>query len=80
MNTIRQYDTVALLEKVSATHFETQAPLILCPGQMGAVLDIYADGACEVEFCDMQGCTYAMLPLQPAQLMVLHTAPVDIAA
>jgi hypothetical protein len=40
---------------------------------------IYHDGACEVEFADRNSRAYAILPIQPERLMVLHDAP-DYAA
>jgi len=40
---------------------------------------IYPDGACEVEFADRSGRAYALLPIQPEKLIVLHDSP-DYAA
>ena len=72
---------VALLEETPARHFETGGPLRLRRGQIGTVVMTYADGsACEVEFADHSGRTYALLPLAPAKLMVLHDTPADTAA
>jgi hypothetical protein len=39
----------------------------------------YPDGACEVEFADLDGRAYAILSIQAEKLMVLHNAP-DYAA
>jgi uncharacterized protein DUF4926 len=39
---------------------------------IGAVVMTYADGAREVEFADRDGRAFAILPLRPDQLMVLH--------
>ena len=39
----------------------------------------YPDGADEIEFADRDGRAFALLSLQPDQLMVLHDAP-DFAA
>ncbi len=80
MNAIRQYDVVALIEEIETVHFETRAPLTLHRGQMGTALDIYPDGTCEVEFSDVRGHAYAMLPVRPEKLMVLHSAPLSAAA
>jgi hypothetical protein len=45
-------------------------------GQVGAVVDILADGqAFEVEFSDRQGRAYESVGLRPDQLMVLHFEP-----
>ena len=71
---------VALLEEVSAEHFESRQPLRLQRGQVGTVVDLYDDGACEVEFADSQGRTYALLPIKRDKLMALHDKPVPAAA
>ena len=60
-------DTVALTEDIP-THN-------LSRGQVGTVVETYDGGAMEVEFCDDHGRTYAMLPLQPGQVLVLRFAP-----
>ena len=73
------HDVVALLEEVSAKDFSTARPLRLHRGQIGTVVMIYPDGACEVEFADRDGQAYAILSIQPDRLMVLHDAP-DYAA
>lgn len=72
-------DVVALLEDVPARHFESGQPLLLHRGQIGTVVMTYEDGAVEVEFADRDGRAYAILPIQPNKLMVLHNAP-DYAA
>jgi hypothetical protein len=74
------YAVVALLEETPATHFETGQPLRLRRGQIGTVVMTYADGACEVEFADRAGRTYALLPLAAAKLMPLHDTPQPAAA
>jgi hypothetical protein len=71
---------VALLEEISTTHFESSQPLLLQRGQIGTVVEVFDDGACEVEFADPQGRTYALLTLAPEKLMVLRDTPVSAAA
>jgi len=45
-------------------------------GQVGAVVEILADGAAfEVEFSDRDGRTYESLGLRPDQIMVLRYEP-----
>jgi hypothetical protein len=66
---------VALLEDVHTTHFESGEPLLLRRGDTGTAVMIYDDGACEVEFSDRNGRTYAMLPLAPDRVLVLRDAP-----
>jgi len=73
------HDVVALLEDVQAKHFESSRPLLLHRGQIGTVVMIYNDGTCEVEFADRDGRAYAILPIQPDKLIVLHDTP-DYAA
>ena len=52
----------------------------LVRGQVGTVVENWAPGVCEVEFCDDDGKTYAMVALKANQLMRLHHAPVNRAA
>jgi hypothetical protein len=46
----------------------------LLRGQVGTVVELL-DGACEVEFSDDEGRTYAEVALTPDQLLVLHHRP-----
>jgi hypothetical protein len=73
------HDVVALLEDVHTKHFETRRPVLLRRGQIGTVVMIYQDGTREVEFADRDGRAFAILPLRPDQLVVLHDTP-DFAA
>ncbi|MGH9349152.1 MAG: DUF4926 domain-containing protein [Vicinamibacterales bacterium] len=59
-------DVVALLSDLPANG--------LVRGQVGTVVELL-DGACEVEFSDDEGKTYAELALPPDQLLVLHHRP-----
>ncbi len=59
-------DVVALLSDVPAHG--------LLRGQVGTVVELL-DGACEVEFSDDEGKTYAELALALDQLLVLHHRP-----
>ena len=67
--------TVALLEDTRTTHFESGEPMLLRRGDTGTVVMLYDDGACEVEFSDRSGRTYALLPLAADHLLVLHDVP-----
>lgn len=67
--------TVALLEDTRTTHFESGEPVLLRRGDIGTVVMLYDDGACEVEFSDRSGRTYALLPLAADRLLVLHDTP-----
>ncbi len=61
---IKLLDTVALLRPLPAEGLQK--------GQVGAVVEIFPDGTCEVEFVDKLGHTIALVPLKPADLMVLQ--------
>ncbi len=52
----------------------------LVRGQVGTVVEDWAPGVYEVEFCDDNGRTYAMVALKAEQLMQLHHQPVHRAA
>ena len=47
----------------------------LVRGQVGTVVELLTPGVFEVEFSDDEGRTYAQLPLDGSQLMVLHSQP-----
>ena len=77
---IQMHDLVALLDDVPARHFVTGAPIALRRGQIGTVVMTYDGSAFEVEFCDAQGCAFAMLPIPTGKLMPLHDAPMAVLA
>jgi len=52
----------------------------LVRGQVGTVVESWAPGIYEVEFCDDNGKTYAMVALKAEQLMRLHHKPINQAA
>jgi hypothetical protein len=70
-STIDLLDVVALTEDVPERG--------LYRGQVGTVVEALAPGVFEVEFCDNDGRTYAMLALQAVQLMRLHYRPLQVA-
>ena len=72
---IKMHDVVALIQDVRTKHFETGQDLRLRRGQIGTVVMLYPHGACEVEFADREGRAFALLPLRPEQLMLLHDTP-----
>ena len=76
---INMHDVVALLQDVHTKHFESGGAVLLRRGQIGTVVMRYPDDAYEVEFADRDGRAFAILPLRPEQLMVLHDTP-DFAA
>ena len=79
MGDIKMHDVIALMQDVRTKHFDSGQAVLLRRGQIGTVVMIYQDGACEVEFADRDGRAFAILSLRPDQLMVLHDTP-DFAA
>jgi hypothetical protein len=76
---IKMHDVVALLQDVRTKHFESGRAVLLRRGQIGTVVMSYQDGTYEVEFADREGRAFAILSLQPDQLIILHDTP-DFAA
>ena len=64
---VQPLDVVALLEDLPDRK--------LVRGQVGTVVELHAPDAVEVEFCDNEGRTYALLALKTSQLMVLRHDP-----
>jgi hypothetical protein len=72
MADIEMHSVVALLEDLRAEG--------LIRGQVGTVVENWAPGVYEVEFCDDDGRAYAMVALTTEQLVRLHHAPSHQAA
>jgi hypothetical protein len=72
MTGIEMLSVVALLEDLPEEG--------LVRGQVGTVVESWAPNVYEVEFCDDNGKTYAMVALKGDQLMRLHHEPVNQAA
>ena len=70
-STIQLLDVVALTDDVP--------DMGLARGQVGTVVEVLAPDVFEVEFCDNDGRTYALLALRSVQLMVLCYQPVAAA-
>ena len=64
---IRVLDVVALTEDISDRG--------LLRGQVGTVVESLGPDVLEVEFVDNDGRTYATVPLNTRQLLVLHYQP-----
>jgi hypothetical protein len=60
-------DVVALLEDVPEQGLKR--------GQVGTIVETWADDVFEVEFADMDGIAYAFAALRAEQLMVLQWQP-----
>ena len=69
MNQIELLDVVALTEDLPERQLRR--------GQVGTVVEFLADGVYEVEFCNHQGQTYAMIALHHEQLLVLYYEPME---
>ena len=67
MADIEMHSVVALLEDLAGQG--------LVRGQVGTVVASWAPGVFEVEFCDDNGRSYAMVALNAGQLMRLHHEP-----
>jgi hypothetical protein len=72
MKDLEMHSVVAMLEDLPEEG--------LVRGQVGTVVENWAPGVYEVEFCDDSGRTYAMVALKAEQLMPLHHKPVHRAA
>jgi len=72
MTNIEMHSVVALLQDLPEDG--------LVRGQVGTVVETWAPGVYEVEFCDDNGKTYAMVALKAEQLMRLHHEPFNQAA
>lgn len=70
-------DNFKLLDVVALTQDVPDRNLVR--GQVGTIVEFLASGVFEVEFCDNDGRTYAMLALKASQLMLLHHEPVEAA-
>lgn len=79
MSEINLLDVVALVEDVRFESADAE-DVRLARGQVGAVVEVLDPNTYEVEFCDDEGRTYALLPLRAQQLMRLRFMPADRAA
>lgn len=72
MADLEMHSVVALLEDLPGEG--------LVRGQVGTIVESSAPGVYEVEFCDHNGRTFAMVALKANQLMRLHHEPTHQAA
>jgi hypothetical protein len=68
---------IQLLDVVALTDNMPERGLLR--GQVGTVVETLAPDVFEVEFCDDNGRTYAMLSLRADQLLVLRYRPLQVA-
>ncbi|WP_413038697.1 DUF4926 domain-containing protein [Roseofilum sp. SID3] len=80
MKPLQLLDTVALLKPISRERLTLIEPDYesipsLPTGQVGTIVEVYdraEDPLYLVEFCDRQGCEYAMATLKENEIMALH--------
>jgi hypothetical protein len=72
MQTLKLLDTVTLLHAMPEHG--------LYKGQVGAIVEIWADNEYEVEFADLQGRTIAQVSLTADELLLLHYERMALAA
>lgn len=72
MADMEMHSVVALLEDLTKEG--------LVRGQVGTVVETWAPGVYEVEFCGDDGRAYAMAAVKAEQLMLLHHQPTHQAA
>jgi hypothetical protein len=66
---MKQHNVVALVEDVPQQQLQR--------GQVGTVVERWAEGVYEVEFANSDGVTYAMAALREDQLMQLRWEPTN---
>ena len=80
MSQIKEYDLVAIDRNLTATHKETNEPILLTKGQVGTVVMDFDGEAFLIDFADEQGVTYAMETIPAEQLIPLLYKPVVLQA
>jgi hypothetical protein len=65
-------DVVALIDDVPEKGLQQ--------GQVGTIVEVLAPDVFEVEFCDLEGRTYASVALPKGRLMVLRHEPASAVA
>lgn len=69
---MKLFDVVALTRDLPDQHLQA--------GHVGTAVAELDDGVFEVEFADLAGRTYAMVPLRASDVLVLHHEPGALAA
>ena len=75
INPIQEYDLVALIEDITATHKTTHLPILLRRGQIGTVLMSFDQQAFLIDFTDQNGQTFAMETVDCSKLLRLISEP-----
>ncbi|MFE4108422.1 DUF4926 domain-containing protein [Almyronema epifaneia] len=80
IKTIQLHDMVALTEDTQAQRFPSGEKILLRRGQVGTVVEELEQGkAFEIEFAQIDGQAYAMLPVTAEKLMQLYYEPIELA-
>lgn len=79
MNSIQDYELVALTEDIKGTHKTTHQPILLRRGQMGTVVMSFDEQAFLIDFSDSDGKTFAMETVDRSKLLRLINEPELIA-
>ena len=80
MNSIKEYDLVALTKDISAIHKQTQTPILLRRGQVGTVIMDFEEQAFLIDFANSEGITYAMETVDKKYLIPLLYQPSSVLA
>ncbi|MEM6611822.1 MAG: DUF4926 domain-containing protein [Cyanobacteria bacterium P01_C01_bin.72] len=80
MSQIKEYDLVVIDRDLTATHKETNDPILLRKGQVGTVVMDFEREAFLIDFADSEGITYAMETVPAEQLIPLLYNPVVLQA
>jgi hypothetical protein len=78
MSQIQEYDLVVIDRDITATHKETNQPILLRKGQVGTVVMNFNGEAYLIDFTDREGITYAMETIPTDQLIPLLYNPVAL--
>jgi hypothetical protein len=72
---LKEYDVVALLNNIPATHFLTGKPIMLPRGCTGTIVDSHIGEAALVEFADLTGRAFAIQAIFVENLVLLVHEP-----
>lgn len=80
MAQLKEYDLVAIGQNISATHKETNQPILLRKGQVGTIIMDFEGEAFLIDFANEQGITYAIETVSREYLIPLLYNPVSLQA
>jgi hypothetical protein len=78
METLHEYDIVALTERIQAYHLESGKLIVLQRGQIGTIMMVFHHGeVAEIDFCNPDGTSFATLAVPSSKLMLLHNELIE---